>query len=158
MKTFLSTTALVLLLATSTVAIADDTTSGKSEGSHHAFMDNALSKLPEASATKFRETMHKSREKDDDLATKSHGLQDELKSLLTAKTFDKSAYLSKSKELSKLRSTMQDHRTKAFATAASHLSQEDRTVLAENMHQGYAHHGDPNASNTEQPSENTKAE
>jgi len=140
MKKLLSTTALALTLAFSGIAYAHD---------HHdgppAFMEEALSKLPDKDADQFRATMKQSHEKDKALFEQMHKLHDEQRAILTADNFDKSAYIVKSKELQKLHDKMHANMTQAFATAVSQLPQDERQTLADAMHHGHHHHGDDNA-------------
>lgn len=159
MKALLSTTAMITLLTVSSVAFADSDSHGKDGKGEHPFMEEALSKLPEKDAATFRDTMKQSHEKDKDLFEKSHKMHEELHALLAADTFDKAAYVAKSKELAKIHATMHDHMTEAFATAVSKLPPDERKILADNihemhkgMHHGHHHHDGKDNADGDKPS------
>jgi len=137
MKHLLSTTALVLTLAFSGMAYAHDGHDGH-DGPPPPF-EAGLSKLPQKDADAFRATMKASHEKDKALFEQMHKLHDELHDIMTAETFDKGAFIAKSKELNVLHDKMHAHMTEAFATALSQLSQDERKTMADAMKHG--HHG-----------------
>jgi len=141
MKLLLSATALTLLLTVSAPAFADSDWHGKSD---HAPMEAALSKLPAADAAKFRDAMKQSHDQDKALYDQTRTIHEELKKLLAADTFDKDAYLAKSKELSQVYDTMHANMASAFANAASQLTPDERKTLAANLqfHRSNGMHGD----------------
>jgi uncharacterized membrane protein len=137
MKTLLSTTALLLTLGFSTVALANMNTEwyGK-EGQDHspAYMENAISKLPKDDADQFRETMKDARENNKPLWDQVDNLHGDLHAILIAPTFDKGAFLAKRQQVQQLHDQMETNMTVAFATAVDGLSQEERVTLTRALH------------------------
>lgn len=131
MKNFLRTSALILTLAVSGMAYAND--GGKGGYGGHHFMDEAVAKLPEAKATAFKQAMEKVRKDNGAQKEQIHKIRDELHALLIAPKFDKDAYLAKGNELQAIENKMHDARQQAFADAVSGLTQDERTTLATAM-------------------------
>ena len=87
--------------------------------------------LPPAKAEIVRNAMQSSREQN---AANSPALKkayEELNTLSTAAQFDKSAFVSKEKEIQVLRNKMDDNRSVAYANALSQLTQAERKALAD---------------------------
>lgn len=121
----------LLVVFSSNVWAADE---GKSDGkSSSKFMEKALEKLPEQKAAEFRATMKQAYEKNEPLNAKIKTQKEEMRAILSAPSFDKAAYVAKSKSIDTLKMQMYGVRSEAFANAAANLSQEERTILAESM-------------------------
>ena len=131
MKKLLMTAALVSSITLSGLAYAVENAPAGSD--HGGFFSESLSKLPEAKATAFKATMKQSREQNKDLFAQEKKIHEDLRTLMTAKTFDKDAFIAKDKELQQLRDQMSENRSKAFADALSGLTQDERTSLADAM-------------------------
>ncbi len=93
-------------------------------------MPPMMANLSEAGQKLLQEAMTKGHEADkatfDDMKTK----RSELGEILKAATFDKAAYLAKEQEIQALHAKMTASHFEAFASAASQMTQEDRTQLA----------------------------
>jgi uncharacterized membrane protein len=140
-KKWLYTAALSLWLALPAAAMANE--GAEHHGGPPSFMEDAMAKLPADKAAAFKDTMKKQHEKDKDIFVKLHQLHEDMNKLLIAPKFDKAAYLAKASEIEKEQETMHANMSAAFATAVSTLSQDERKVLAENMHPpGMMHHGE----------------
>ncbi len=101
----------------------------------HAAFEAALAKLPADKATLVKDSMQKNRENGKAMHEKIRALHDQEKSLLLAPSFDKSAYLAKSAEISKLHDQQQAARSASMADVASKLSAAERKVLVDAMEQ-----------------------
>lgn len=151
MKKLLTTTALVLSLTFSGMALAYD---GGDKGEHGGFMKEAFSKLPQDKAEAFRNTLKESREKNKASHEQIKKLHDELYTIMTAPTFDKKAYLAKSGEIQALKDKMHKAKTAAFATGLSNLTQEERTSVADSlreMHKKFAERHDKKPDGDDKP-------
>ena len=136
MKKLLLTTALVCSLAMTGGAFAEGY-------GRHTFMSDAVAKLPKEKAEAFLAIIKQERDKD--LTAKRETaiqLHKQLDTILTAPTFDKAAYLAKSKELQDLWNAKHQHMTEAFTTAAATLSQEERKTLVATMKEMHQRHHD----------------
>lgn len=141
-KTLLSMAAIILTLACSGMAYAND-----GEGDHKGppppgappFMEEALSQLPEKDAEKFRDTMRQAHEKNRAIHEQMRQLHEELHRIMTAEKFDKSAFIAKNNELKQMQDMMFSNMTEAFAAALSGLSQGERKTLADAMRTAMPH-------------------
>jgi len=139
MKKLTSITALLFILSLSTAAFAQtDKDSKKDE--MQSYMEEALSKLPEADAQKFRDTMKEAHEKNMAIADRIHGLHDDLDDILSADSFDKSAFLATSKKLREVYHEMRENTDNAFADAAAKLTTQERKTLVAAMAYPHAKH------------------
>ncbi len=138
MNKLLSTTALVLSLTFSGMAHAAPD-GDKPHGAR--FMEEAISKLPPQKAEAFRNTLKQAHEKGKESREQSKKLHEELRAIMTAEKFDKSAYLAKTEELRVLREKKYKAKSAALATALSALTQEERTTIADNMRKKHERHG-----------------
>ena len=134
--TLTSTTAFLIALGTvatlslSTTAIAREHHGHK--GVPH-YLSKALDKLPSEDATAFRATMQKAHEANKASITQIQALHDDIDVILAAKTFDKTAFTSKSDELRKTYEKMRATSDEAFATALATLTQDERKILVNAM-------------------------
>ncbi len=131
MYKLVTTAAVALALTFAGAANADDHRSGEGAMPH---FEQALSKLPEAKAETFRASLKQAHDQHAPIYEQTHKLHDELKTILTAPTFDKDAFIAKHKQLQGLYDQMRAHMTEAFADAAAKLSLEERKTLADSMH------------------------
>lgn len=134
MKKLLTTTAIILSLAVSSVSLAYADV-GAEKGEHRGghFMEEAIAKLPEQAANEFRDTMKQAHEKTKATHAKIKKLHEELDALLVAENFDKAAFLAKTKEMQKIEEKAHASMSEAFATAVSKLSLGDRKTLSDAM-------------------------
>lgn len=134
MKTLYPFTALLVALsfAGATSAIADTGKEGK-HGGPFSYLDQTIAKLPTQDAAQFRATLKQAHEKNQALIEQVHALHDNIDTIVAAPTFDEQAFRAKSKELRDVYETMRANMDDAFATATSHLSQDERKTLATAM-------------------------
>jgi uncharacterized membrane protein len=135
MKKLIATTAIAIVLGCFS-ANANDADNG-ADGPHRHYMQDVIAKLPQDKADLFKDSMAKVHEQNKEQMGKIKTLYGDLRTILTAPKFDKSAYLKKAGEIAKLQEKMHKNRTEAFADVATKLNQDDRQTLAE----GLEHHG-----------------
>ncbi|MCB2082135.1 MAG: periplasmic heavy metal sensor [Hyphomicrobiales bacterium] len=146
MKKLLATTAIILALgATSVLAEGgEDDFCPHKGGKFRDFMEHrqeALSKLPEEKAQLIRDTLKGLREGRREGRDEGKKLHDELRDILTAPEFDKTAFLAKSDEIHAFMGSMHQEHQKAIADLAAQLNAEERKVLAEVLpHPGMMKH------------------
>ena len=133
MKNLFSTTALILSLTVYAGAYANDEGGGK--GGKHMMFKEALEKLPKQDAAKFRESIKKGHEKNKALFEQVRSLHKELHEIMIAESFDKAAFISKSNSVQKLEEKIHARWTENFANAFAQLSQADRKIFTDNMHE-----------------------
>jgi len=134
---YLTTTALLLTLAVSGAAYAqDDAGKGGHPGFHkmQQHREEVLSQLPPEKAKLFKDTMKQSREKNEATHEQIKKLRKEKDALLTAEKFDKDAYLAKNVEMDKLYDQMRANKDNAFVSVAAQFSPAERKILAK-MHE-----------------------
>jgi len=138
MRKLLTTTALVLSLASAGVASAN-TDGHKGHHDGPPFMQEALAKLPADKAAAFRDTMKQSREQNKGSFEQLHKLHKEMQAILTASSFDKNAYLAKSAESAA--AAGQDARCQEpeLCRRGKQPSQDERKTLADAFHKGRHH-------------------
>lgn len=130
-KKLITGTAIVTMLIGGAALACD----GSGKGGHHrgGHMKEVISQLPEAKQELFREQMESQREafkgKRDQIKT----LHGELKAIVTAETFDKSAFLAKHKEIDALKSQSKAARHASFADLLAQLTPEERKIVADGM-------------------------
>jgi len=122
-KILVSTTALLFCLTFSTAAMAN------SDGAS-SYMEKAISKLPPDKAAEFHSAMKDAHEQNKELYEQMHALHQDLHNILTADTFDKDAFLAKSREMQQLHDKVAENLDMAFASAIEPLSPKDRNMLA----------------------------
>lgn len=135
MKKLLALTALGMILAATPVMANDH------QGKPGGRMEEALSKLPADKAELVRNSMKEGREEGKAERETLKKLFTEQKAIMVAPTFDKTAYLAKSKEISAVFAEVQTKRTERIADVASKLTAEERKVLADAHKGGKFHHG-----------------
>ncbi|MCC7260716.1 MAG: periplasmic heavy metal sensor [Alphaproteobacteria bacterium] len=142
MKKLLATTAMVLMLS-GVPALAEDgdkAPPADGHGGHHMMekmekwkerQEALYSKLPDdkaASAKKLKEELRATRKENRE---QCKALREEAKALLTAETFDKSAYLAKMAEIQAKHAANYKARDEKIAELATQMNAEERKVLAD---------------------------
>ncbi|MBI1274412.1 periplasmic heavy metal sensor [bacterium] len=130
MRKLLTTSAMLVALATSGMALAADDAKHDGPPSH---MKEALAKLPESKRELVENTFKSMHEQGKASHEQMKKLHDELKAIMVAPTFDKAAYLAKHKQLAALRNQEMEKREQAMADLASKLTQDERKTLADAM-------------------------
>jgi hypothetical protein len=74
--------------------------------------------------------MKEAHEQNKGLYEQMHGLHKDLHKILNANTFDKDAFIAKSKEMQQLHDKVADKLDTAFASAIEPLSQKERHMLS----------------------------
>ncbi|GEM_PF-5521944 len=123
MKKLLLTTAALMMVSGTAMA----------EGQGKAKMQEALKAFPPAKAELVKSTFKEMRsEREANKGThKAH--RDEMKALLTAPSFNKSAFLAKAKEMTEIHGSKKLKGAERIADLAEQLNQEERKALAEIM-------------------------
>lgn len=104
-------------------------------------VEAVLEKLPKEKADLFRATM-KGLKEDRQASREQHKkLRGELEAILTAPTFDKAAFLAKSKEIAALRDAKRQKFEEAIASIAGQYTQEERKMLVDAMPKHGGHRG-----------------
>lgn len=139
MKKMLMTTAMTAFLFGG-AALANMPTDGGKDHYKNPRVEAVLAKLPKEKADLFRTTMDGLKE--DRVASKEQWkkLKGEMGAILTAPTFDKAAFLAKSKEIAALRDTKRVKFEEAIASIAGQYTQEERKMLVDAM-PGKGRHG-----------------
>lgn len=88
-----------------------------------------MSKMSEAGQKIMKETMDKYRESNKSTMDEVKAKHEELREIMKAPTFDKSAYLAKHEEVQALMAKMAAGRAEALATAAEKMTPEDRAGI-----------------------------
>lgn len=148
-RSLLFTTAIALTFAMTSLATAHD---GPPKGPHGP-MEQAIDQLPPKDAEQFRATLKQAHEADKPVMEKIRHIDEELRTLTKAETFDKEAYLAKAKEKDELERTHHTHMTAAHAEALSKLPAPARKTLADAMppHHGEHPHPAPGEGPAEKP-------
>ncbi len=130
MKRFATTTALLLALSAGlpTYAAPDGAPP------HHRHWQEKLAKLPPEKAAMVKDAMQKGREAHRADFEKLKELRREQKAILTAKDFNRDAYLSNAKKAQSLHARLAEDRAKTIADLAPKLTPEERAVLVERRH------------------------
>ena len=123
-KLLMAVTALSLI---SSVALADG------HGDHKDKMKAALSQLPPEKAELVKATFKEMREERKAYKGEKEAHRAEMKALLTAPTFDKSAFIAKAKEKMSAHQTRKLKGVERMANLAEKLTQEERKILADIM-------------------------
>jgi uncharacterized membrane protein len=129
MKNLYSLAAIIIVLGFSAPAFAHSTSSGDMVNGVPSYLDTALKKLPKQDADQFRATMKKAHEDNMAIADQVHSLHDELDTILSADTFDKEAFRTKSAQLRDVYAKMRTNSDDAFANAAAALPKDERQAL-----------------------------
>jgi len=103
-----------------------------------SYMEKAINKLPPDKAAAFHATMQEAHDNNKDLYDQMHGLHQNLHNILIASTFDKDAFIAKSREMQKLHDEVADNLDVGFASALEPLSQKERRMLAHAMTKQHA--------------------
>jgi Spy/CpxP family protein refolding chaperone len=135
MRKLVTTSALILALTAGGMAFA---AADRHEGPPH-YMKEALAKLPESKRDMVTGTFKSMREHSKQNHAEMRKLHEELRAIMTAPSFDKTAYLAKHKQLDALREKASDNRTNALVNLAGKLTQEERKILADAMPGGHRH-------------------
>lgn len=152
MKKYLPLAGLLVTVGTSIVHAEPPSAGGKPPAGwqaqreeRHAAFDAALSKLPADKAAMVKDSFKKGRESGKANWEKIRALHEEEKAILLAPTFDKSAFLAKSAEISKLHDQQAADRANSMADVASKLNASERKIVMdafEQMHpKGPGPHG-----------------
>ncbi|MFO1242651.1 MAG: periplasmic heavy metal sensor [Rickettsiales bacterium] len=104
-------------------------------------VEAVLAKLPKEKADLFRTTMEGLKSDREASRAESKKLHDELEAILTAPTFDKAAFLAKSKEIAAHRDAKRAKFEEAIASIAGQYTQEERKMLVDAMPKRGMHHG-----------------
>ncbi len=128
MKKLLAATAILLAIASN--GYAADNAQGKLEG-YRAHKKEQLAKLPAEKRTLVEKALEEGREARKASREDFKKLHEEVRTILTAPTFDKSAYLAKTKQLQELMEKNHTAMTERFAEIATKLNQEERKILAD---------------------------
>ncbi|MDG1286672.1 MAG: periplasmic heavy metal sensor [Rickettsiales bacterium] len=123
-KIFLTTAALVMISGAVMAA---------QSGDHKAKMQEALKAFPPEKAELVKATFKEMREERKANKDKHKAHRDAMKSLLTAPSFDKSAFLAKAKEMTQMHGSKKLVSAERIANLAEQLNQEEREALAEMM-------------------------
>lgn len=136
MNKWFASTAFAIAIAAGGVTFAADDSVAKKEAFEPSYIKRVANKLPEDKAKEFAGAMRAAYDKNSETFEQTRALRKEISNLLTAEKFDKSAYIAKNNELSKLYEKMRTANTEAMANAASKLSQEERAMLADSLQRG----------------------
>lgn len=103
-----------------------------------AYLEQALSKLPQEKAENFRDSMQQAHEENKDLYDQVQQLHEDMHKIMTADKFDEVEFASKSKELRQLHEKIAANLDEGFVHAIADLSPGERKKLAralEHTHQ-----------------------
>lgn len=113
-----------------TVVIASLAFSGSAFAENHkAKMKEVLSNLPPEKAEIVKKTLKDMREQRKANRDAHKAERDEMKALMTAPSFDKSAFVGKAEALAEKRKASKVNRAKRIADVAEQLNQEERKLL-----------------------------
>lgn len=141
MKKLLATTAMVLMLSSVPALAEDGGKASMAEGNGHHMMEKMeqwkerqeemLSKLPADKAALVKKTQDELRDARKENRGQCKALREEAKALLTAETFDKSAYLAKMAEIQAKHAANYKARDEKIAELAAGMNAEERKVVAD---------------------------
>lgn len=144
MNKLLVASALSLSLMVAGASFAADTKAPAADGKskHHERMHfKALDGLSKDKVELFHSSMKQSYEKDKELYNQIKGLYGELGTITKAEKFDEKAYIAKSAEIEKIKSTMDASRAETMAGFLAKLTPEERAKFADNMKDMHKRHG-----------------
>lgn len=102
-------------------------------GEHKAKMEAAIAKLPAEKAEMVKETFDEMREERKALWKTHKAEREEMKSLMVAPEFNKSAFVSKAEKMAEKHKVMKVKKANRIADVATQLNQEERKILMEAM-------------------------
>lgn len=142
MKRLLATSALILTLAAGAAQAGEGECKHGLKGMFKEQVEETLAKLPEDKATLFRDTMKGVKEQNKVKWEQLRTLREEKKAIVSAPTFDKDAYLAKTKEIQGIMGEMFTARNAAIADVLSQLTAEERATVVESIsHRHHHKHG-----------------
>jgi uncharacterized membrane protein len=97
-------------------------------------LEQQAAKLPPEKAKILQDAMKGVHDKNEAIFTQVKKLREEGRTLMTAPTFDKAAWLANSNEIMKLQGQAQSNRQEAFAGVAAQLTADERKALASVHH------------------------
>lgn len=140
MKKLMTTTALILALTLNGAALACPSGSCHRDGPP-PHIKEALEKLPAERAELIQSTMAELRENRKAGWESMKNAREEMQALLTAETFDKTAFLEKAGQINESRSRAKLEKQQAIAELASQLNADERKILVDMVQHKRKHHG-----------------
>jgi uncharacterized membrane protein len=128
MKKLLISSLLSAALLSGSMAMAQDDSNKNNAKSHY---QELMAKLPVDKQALVKNSFKENRAQSKTSREQMKALQKEINAILIAPSFDKSAFIDKSKQLQDLRTKITTDSTERTATLAAQLSAEERAVLAE---------------------------
>lgn len=121
----------IMILSSTLVFAAEETFSPGRHGGPCS--PELLGQLPAEKEMLFHQTMRQVRESTADLRTQMRTLREEIKTILTAETFNEALFREKTTAMQALHTQMQQAMHNATATLAKQFTAEERQILARLM-------------------------
>lgn len=119
----------IMVLSSTLVCAAEDTFCPQRH--HGPCSQELLGRLPAEKEMLFHQTMRQVRESTEGLRAQMRTLREEIKTVLTAETFNEGAFREKTTAMQALHAQMQQAMHNAVATLAKQFTAEEREILAQ---------------------------
>ncbi|BAW80971.1 hypothetical protein TAO_1601 [Candidatus Nitrosoglobus terrae] len=138
---------LIAILATSLItgfATANEGKEGDWKQRHHEQMEQALSQIPQDKATLVRNWMQQMKQERKAAHQQLKELHKQVKTIASAETFDKGAFLAKMTQIRQIKSQRAEKYALTAADLGEKLTAQERNTLLKAFkgHDGHGHHNE----------------